>query len=134
MLGERHLPTHLCGAVDPSRERPRTFFDLVKDLVYNGDMKWWEAYRIMFDTCREVVMTVRTVNVHEAKTQLSQLLLRISMGEDVVIAKAGKPVARLVPYTAQPVQRVPGSAQGQVWIAPDFNAPLPDEVLAAFEA
>jgi len=79
-------------------------------------------------------MTVMMVNVHEAKTQLSQLLLRIGRGEDVVIAKAGKPVARLVPYAVQPVQRVPGSAQGQVWIAPDFNAPLPDDVLAAFEA
>ena len=45
-------------------------------------------------------MTVTTVNVHEAKTQLSQLLLRISMGEEVVIAKAGKPVARLVPFAA----------------------------------
>jgi len=79
-------------------------------------------------------MTVMMVNVHEAKTQLSQLLLRIGRGEDVVIAKAGKPVARLVPYAVQPAQRVPGSAQGQVWIAPDFNAPLPDDVLAAFEA
>jgi prevent-host-death family protein len=79
-------------------------------------------------------MTVMTVNVHEAKTQLSQLLLRIGLGEEVVIAKAGKPVARLVPYAEQPVHRVPGSAQGQVWIAPDFNAPLPDDILAAFEA
>ena len=79
-------------------------------------------------------MTVMTVNVHEAKTQLSKLLLRISMGEEVVIAKAGKPVARLVPFAAQPMRRVAGSAQGQVWMAPDFNAPLPDEILEAFEA
>jgi prevent-host-death family protein len=79
-------------------------------------------------------MTVMMVNVHEAKTQLSQLLLRISKGEEVVIAKAGKPVARLVPFAAQVVQRRAGSAEGQVWIAPDFNAPLPDEFLEAFEA
>jgi prevent-host-death family protein len=79
-------------------------------------------------------MTVMTVNVHEAKTQLSQLLLRIGMGEEVVIAKAGKPVARLVPYASPQGRRAPGSAHGQVWIAPDFNAPLPDGVLAAFEA
>jgi prevent-host-death family protein len=79
-------------------------------------------------------MTVMTVNVHEAKTQLSQLLLRISLGEEVVIAKAGKPVARLVPFAVQPVRRAAGSAVGQVWMAPDFDAPLPDEILAAFEA
>ena len=79
-------------------------------------------------------MTIMTVNVHEAKTQLSQLLLRISMGEEVVIAKAGKPVARLIPFAAQPVRRAAGSAVGQVWMAPDFDAPLPDDILAAFEA
>jgi prevent-host-death family protein len=75
-----------------------------------------------------------TVNVHDAKTQLSRLLLRIGQGEEVVIARAGKPVARLVPFAAQSVRRAAGSARGQVWIAPDFAAPLPDEVLAAFEA
>ena len=74
------------------------------------------------------------VNVHDAKTQLSRLLLRIGQGEEVIIARDGKPVARLVPFAAQPVRRVAGSAQGQVWIAPDFNASLPDEILAAFEA
>ena len=79
-------------------------------------------------------MTVKIVNVHEAKTQLSQLLQRISMGEEVVIARAGKPVARLVPIAAKPMRRVAGSAQGQVWMASDFDAPLPDELLAAFEA
>ncbi len=75
-----------------------------------------------------------TVNVHEAKTQLSQLLLRVSMGEEVVIARAGKPVARLVAFGEKPTQRTPGSAKGQVWIAPDFNDPLPKEIMEAFEA
>lgn len=74
-----------------------------------------------------------TVNVHDAKTQLSRLLLRIGQGEEVIIARAGKPVARLVPFAARPARRVAGSARGQVWIAPDFNASLPEEVLAAFE-
>ena len=78
-------------------------------------------------------MTV-IVNVHEAKTQLSRLLLRVSQGEEVIIARDGKPVARLVPYASQPARRVAGSARGQVGIAPDFDAPLPDELLAAFEA
>ena len=75
-----------------------------------------------------------TVNVHEAKTQLSQLLLRVSMGEEVVIARAGKPVARLVAFGEEPTQRIHGSAKGQVWIAPDFNDPLPKEIMEAFEA
>jgi prevent-host-death family protein len=79
-------------------------------------------------------MTTMTVNVHDAKTQLSQLLLRISRGEEVIIARAGKPVARLIPFAAQPVRRAAGSAVGQVWMAPDFDAPLPDDILAAFEA
>lgn len=79
-------------------------------------------------------MTVVTVNVHEAKTQLSRLLLRISQGEEVIIAKAGKPVARLVPWTADSARRTAGSAKGQVWMAPDFDAPLPPDILDAFEA
>jgi prevent-host-death family protein len=74
-----------------------------------------------------------TVNIHEAKTHLSQLLQRVMAGEEIILARAGKPVARLVPFTDQPVQRLPGSAQGQIWIAPDFEAPLPEELLAAFE-
>jgi prevent-host-death family protein len=74
-----------------------------------------------------------TVNIHEAKTHLSQLLQRVIAGEEIILAKAGKPVARLVPFTAQPTQRLPGSAKGQIWIALDFDAPLPDKLLAAFE-
>lgn len=74
------------------------------------------------------------VNVHEAKTQLSRLLVRVGLGEEVIIAKAGKPVARLVAIDEKPVLRIPGSARGQVWIAPDFNSPLPPEILDAFEA
>jgi prevent-host-death family protein len=74
-----------------------------------------------------------TVNIHEAKTQFSKLLQRVLTGEEVVIAKAGTPVARLVPFERQPVRRVPGSAKGKIWIAPDFDAPLPAEILDAFE-
>lgn len=74
-----------------------------------------------------------TVNVHEAKTQLSRLLLRVGLGEEVIIARAGKPVARLVAIAAKPLRRTPGSARGKVWVAPDFNAPLPADELDAFE-
>jgi prevent-host-death family protein len=75
-----------------------------------------------------------TVNVHEAKTQLSRLLMRVGLGEEIIIARAGKPVARLVAIDEKPLRRTPGSARGQVWVAPDFDAPLPPEILDAFEA
>jgi len=73
------------------------------------------------------------VNIHEAKTHLSKLLARVREGEEVIIAKAGKPVARLIPVVEQPVRRVPGSAKGKLMIAPDFDAPLPEAVLKTFE-
>lgn len=72
-------------------------------------------------------------NVHEAKTHLSQLLARVAQGEEIIIAKAGKPVARLVPATEALQQRVPGSARGRITISPDFDAPLPEDVLKEFE-
>ena len=72
------------------------------------------------------------VNVHEAKTHFSRLLERAARGEEVVIAKAGKPVARLIPFAA-PLDRRLGQDAGRVTIAPDFDAPLPDEVLEDFE-
>ncbi len=106
--------------------------DLAKYLVYNPtDARWKE--RVAFPESEVDGMTT-TVNVHDAKTQLSRLLLRIGQGEEVVIARAGKPVARLVPFAVPPERRAAGSARGQVWMAPDFDAPLPDEALAAFEA
>jgi len=74
------------------------------------------------------------VNIHEAKTHLSKLLVRVSIGEEIIIAKAGKPIARLVPIEGQPAQRLPGTARGQVVIAPDFDAPLPQDLVEAFEA
>ena len=75
----------------------------------------------------------KTVNVHEAKTQFSKLLVRVSLGEEIVISKAGKPVARLVPIRVKPPHRAPGSAVGKIWIAPDFDAPLPEHILDEFE-
>lgn len=65
-----------------------------------------------------------TVNVHHAKTHLCRLLERVRLGEEIIIARAGKPVARLVPIQDQPARRAPGSARGQVRMAPDFDAPL----------
>jgi len=73
------------------------------------------------------------VNVHEAKTNLSKLLARVEEGEEVIIAKAGKPVARLVPIEKQTTQRIPGSAKGKLVVANDFDASLPEDILKDFE-
>jgi prevent-host-death family protein len=73
------------------------------------------------------------VNIHDAKTHFSKLLEQVGTGKEVIIAKAGKPVARLVPITKQPDKRTPGSAKGKITVAPDFNAPLPELILETFE-
>jgi prevent-host-death family protein len=79
-------------------------------------------------------MKATTVNIHEAKTNLSRLLARVARGEEIIIAKAGKPLARLVPFEkARAMTDVLDLYKGQIWIAPDFDAPLPDDVLDAFE-
>jgi prevent-host-death family protein len=71
------------------------------------------------------------VNIHEAKTHLSRLLQRVAAGEEVTIARSGVPVARLV--AVEPAKKRPlGFARGQVWVADDFDAPLPPDLLAAF--
>ncbi|MEW6044957.1 MAG: type II toxin-antitoxin system Phd/YefM family antitoxin [Bacillota bacterium] len=74
-----------------------------------------------------------TVNVHQAKTHLSRLLERVRQGEDVVIAKAGRPIARLIPVREEVARRVPGSARGLIRVSADFDAPLPDGVQRGFE-
>ena len=74
---------------------------------------------------------MKTVNVHEAKTHLSRLLELVAAGEEVIIARADKPVAKLVPLKS--VRRVPGSLRGKIRIHADFDAPLPDDIVDAFE-
>jgi prevent-host-death family protein len=71
-----------------------------------------------------------TVNVHEAKTTLSKLLEEVERGGEVVIARNGKPVARLVPVPRKP--RRPGSLKGRITMRRDFDDPLPDDLLEAF--
>jgi prevent-host-death family protein len=66
-------------------------------------------------------------NIHDAKTHFSKLLERVLNGEEVVIAKAGKPVARILPFTTDDTSpRKPGIDKGKVIIRPDFDAPLPE--------
>jgi prevent-host-death family protein len=76
---------------------------------------------------------VKSVNIHEAKTHLSRLLDEVSRGEEVTIAKAGKPIARLVPVTPSRPTRTPGFLRGKIRISDDFDAPLPDDVQRSFE-
>ena len=72
------------------------------------------------------------VNTHEAKTQLSKLLERAAAGEEIIIAKAGRPMARLVAYRGSRARREPGQWRGQVWMADDFDE-TPAGVIDAFE-
>ena len=73
------------------------------------------------------------INIYDAKTRLSELVDRAESGEEIVIAKAGRPVARLVPIGKTPGRRTLGGLAGRLTVPRDFDAPLPDEVLAAFE-
>jgi len=75
----------------------------------------------------------KTYNVHEAKTHLSKLLEQAADGDDVIIAKAGVPVVRLVPVVLPAEERPLGSERGRITIAEDFDAGLPDDVLELFE-
>lgn len=69
-------------------------------------------------------------NVHDAKTHLSRILERVAQGEEIIIAKSGRPVAKLVRLAVEP--RRPGRLKGRIRVGADFDEPLPDEILAAF--
>lgn len=71
-------------------------------------------------------MQEKPINIHQAKTHLSRLVERVEAGEEITLARAGRPVARLVPYRARQQPRRPGLWKGQVSIRPDFDEPLPD--------
>jgi prevent-host-death family protein len=78
---------------------------------------------------------MQTINIHAAKTQLSRLVDEAAAGEEIIIARAGKPIARLVPLaTPRTLQlRKLGRLAGQLNVPVDFDKPLPDDVLDAFE-
>jgi prevent-host-death family protein len=75
----------------------------------------------------------RIYNLYQAKSSLSQLVERAAAGEEIIIAKAGRPKAKLVPVSHATRRRKPGGWKGKMSIARNFDAPLPDEVQAAFE-
>ncbi len=76
---------------------------------------------------------MQTVNIHEAKTHLSKLLADVAKGEEILIARAGCPIARLVPVHQPVRQRVFGKDTGLFEIPEDFDSPLPEEIIGAFE-
>jgi prevent-host-death family protein len=76
---------------------------------------------------------MHTVNIHEAKTHLSKLVDAVMHGEEIIIAKSGRPAAKLVPFTSSKPKGKPGALKGKIKIAKDFNAPLPDDLLEQFE-
>lgn len=72
---------------------------------------------------------METVNIHDAKTNLSKLLERVQQGEEIIVGKAGKPIAKLVPYVKPAKPKEPrklGLAKGQIFMTPDFNDPDPE--------
>ncbi len=76
---------------------------------------------------------MRTVNIHAAKTQLSRLVDAAAAGEEIIIAKSGKPLARLGPLVDLQRRRRLGALAGKLRVPEDFDAPLPDKVIDAFE-
>jgi len=95
----------LCGRTCFTHNLVTNAIDLVHDLVYYTNME---------------------VNIHQAKTHLSRLLERVALGEEVIIAKAGTPVAKLVPVNKQSRKRIFGSAKGEFTVPDDFNEPDPE--------
>jgi prevent-host-death family protein len=81
----------------------------------------------------EGTLNVATVNLYEAKTNLSRLVDQANAGEHIVIAKGGKPMAMLTPLTPKKRTIRYGLMKGQFVVPEDFDAPLPDDVIAAFE-
>ncbi|HLX09658.1 MAG TPA: type II toxin-antitoxin system prevent-host-death family antitoxin [Thermoanaerobaculia bacterium] len=78
-------------------------------------------------------MSETIYNLYEAKTSLSRLVDRAAHGEEIILAKAGKPLAKLVPFHPPSLPRQPGGWEGRMRLSDEFDAPLPPEILAAFE-
>ena len=77
---------------------------------------------------------METVNIHQAKTDLSSLLSRVELGEEIIISSEGMPVAKLVPFRASLDRRSSlGQDQGMFTVPDDFNDPLPEDIVATFE-
>ena len=78
-------------------------------------------------------MKIATMNIHEAKTHLSRLVDEVCKGQELILAKAGRPLVKLVPLKTVKPKRTPGFLKGKIRIAADFDAPLPQDWLNDFE-
>lgn len=87
-------------------------------------MDWTKLTKLV---CELTVSGMKTINIHEAKTHLSQIIERVARGESVIIGKAGKPMAVLSPYVASDRRRAPGSLAGKIELTDEFDAA--DEVI-----
>jgi prevent-host-death family protein len=76
---------------------------------------------------------IKTVNIHEAKTHLSALLADVQRGDEIVLAKSGKPIAKIIPFPSINAKRQPGRLKGQIKLDPTFWEALPDTELSAWE-
>jgi prevent-host-death family protein len=85
----------------------------------------------VIDFSREGIR-MEIINIHDAKTNFSRLIESVARGNEIVIAKAGKPAARLVPIAPPKIIRKPGALKGRIRVAHDFDAPLDDSLLAEF--
>lgn len=81
----------------------------------------------------ELENCMRSINIHEAKTHLSQIAEEVAAGEEIIVAKAGKPKMKLVPIQPQKKKITFGLLKGKIQISEDFDAPLPEDILEAFE-
>ncbi len=90
-----------------------------------------EAIDLVFNLVHDALVPSH-INVHFAKTHLSRLLARVATGEEIILARAGTPVAVLSPIRQKSINRDPGWGKGQVWLAPDFDTPLTEEEVRAW--
>lgn len=72
------------------------------------------------------------INIHDAKTHFSKYINRVLKGDEIIIARDGKPLVRLIPYSEEPQKRHGGQFKGLIQISDDFDSPLPDEILKQF--
>ena len=76
---------------------------------------------------------MKIFNIHEAKTHFSKIITQVEIGEEIIIAKAGKPVAKFVPIREKPKSRIPGTAKGKITLTEGFESALSEEVVQEFE-
>ncbi|MBD3244503.1 MAG: type II toxin-antitoxin system prevent-host-death family antitoxin [Candidatus Moranbacteria bacterium] len=77
---------------------------------------------------------MKIINMHEAKTKLSKLVKEVVENDTaIILAKAGKPIAKIVPYNKKPKERKPGGMEGKIWMSDDFTGPLPPDIMKYFE-